>query len=103
MGGQFRRGGGDGSSALGVIQVEHRPLEGIDDIDAGLAADHPSTEVVPQSVLFAPEVDITVDHTVGECAEIEGTRSERAELCPTDVMRRNGRHHDNRLRQFGAS
>ena len=65
MGSQLGRGSGDRGSASRVIHVDHFALEGIDDFDAGLAADHPSSEVVPQAVLFAAEVDVTVDIATG--------------------------------------
>ncbi len=49
------------------------------------------------------EVDVTIDRTVGECTQVERARTQRSELGPTDVGRRNGRHRDDRIRQLRAT
>src|SRR5512143_887355 len=86
-----------------MVEVDHRPVECVDHANAGFAADQPAGEVVPHAVLVAAEVDEAVGVAIGDCAQVERTRAEGAELRPSGIDGWNGRDDDDRLRQLAAA
>ena len=85
-----------------MIEDHQLPAGRIDHRDPRLPTHQQGTEVVPGSVRVGRAVDEAVQSAVGYRTEVQGHRSQRPELPPSEVPRRKAGETDDRVAEVGA-
>ena len=103
LGLQLRSRRSDRSPPTRMFECEQIPIEGIADGCACFGAHQCARQVIPGPVRVTGAVEVAVDDTGGDEAEVERGGSERTELSPTQIAGRIARQSDHRAPQLSTA